>query len=1776
MAQLKQVCTVVNGSQTITVIGVNVAYRIRANNIFMVANELVPYVIAADAVYDGKNTTFTLAGLYQGPSASMTNGVVATDFTVPDNLPLISQGDVGTAAIWTNTMYKIQALMTEVSPSGLVASVNDIHASLNGAQQAQAAAAASAAAALGSQNAAKTSETNAAGSASAASGSASAAATSKTNAGTSETNAAASKTAAAGSATAAANSASAASSSQGSAASSATSAANSATVAAGSANAASTSQGAASASQTAAKTSETNSKTSETNAKTSETNAKTSETNAAGSATAAANSANASAGSATASAGSATSAASSLSQVQGILATLNALQLGSKTGDPTKDNNGNALTVGSKYFNTTSQQTRVYTSTGWQDEDQTSETMAANATASASAAAGSASAAAASQVAAKTSETNSAASASAASSSQSASATSATNAKASETNSKTSETNSKTSETNAAASAASAAATAATIGNPVSKNGDDMAGQLRLAEGSVTAPGLSFVNDGTPDTGLWHISDGVFGVTNNGQETARFSQGLTQFSGDAKVSGTTYFGIGVNGYGWANADANSLYVYGNSNTYMGARGAQGALMLVAGAAERMRVTASGRILINTTNDDGVNALQVQGQVKGMSSNSALIASNGSGVGQTSIMLTRQGAGTDEKQWELLSGSDGSFSLRSVNDGYTNAQNAITVLRPAGNGLTLGSMKIMAGGGRVQVGVISDDGSSAFQVGGNGRFSGEVQTTGYGLRMVTGSYGASLRNDGTNVFLFQTASGDQYGAGNAYRPFQWSLASGAVGIDGTGASTTFGGPVIVSNSTGAAQPLAIRANAGQQRNLQFQTGNLNRWEIMTSADAESGSNAGSNFFIQAFTDAGAWLSNPLSINRASGRVGIGSGIDVTGNLTINRTNGEGDLLLGQNDGYFYGSAASAGWWSPTQGTWDYDFTQRNICVNTYPVWHSGNLAPFDVNKGGVISAATFIDMVPAVNTAHLTLRPSSGALAREGKQRFYGTFGTGTDLGTRMVASIRAGFTQTWGKEYLDFYLNSATNDSQSDANQTRMLRLAYGGRMVVGNNTVDDGATTLQVGGTILGLGGVTLTSPGARTAVITPNNFDGLSIETFNIGNTVKKPVAISPYGGNLLIGTVTDDGTNRLQVNGNQRTYGTVFAGAAGTATAWVSSDAGYGYFRTAGNATVGSESAYGFTDLIAGNKSWLRVLPSGRTLIGNTAYDDGASQLQVAGNATASGQLTANGGQINVNNTAGYAATMYSAPAGQFRFTQYLTSGKRRWEHGANSDAESGSNAGSNWYLNCFDDSGAYLSTPMVIKRSTGNVLIGTSTDDGSSLLQVNGSAKIFGQILAAEGSVTTPGYSFQNDGAPDTGFFHISDGTFGITNNGKEAARFVSGTVPRMLLGTTTDDGSSVLQVGGGISLFNGDVWMNRGASNGYFVFNGNSGTYRCVDFKTAAVMRWELGAEGGAEQGGNSGSNWYLSRFADNGAWTDCPIYIPRNTGNLLLGGGSDNGSDKVQVNGTGSFSGQHISVGRGAGEGQAWLGQNDGYFYGNAAQVGWYSGTKGQFNYNFASQQLSVNGGTVLTSNNVASYTTGRLLNVQVFTSSGTYTRTPGTNSVVVEVQAAGGGGAGSVATASGQVSVGSPGQSGGYVKTRLSSGFDGSSVIVGAAGAAGPAGGNGGNGGASSFGSVAAAAGGAGGGAGTAGPNSAAGLTSILGSITTAGNIQNAPGATPVTSWAALSLGLVMPSPPQPSMMGGMTGKGSGGGGSGNGQSASAVAGNVGYPGCVIVWEYA
>lgn len=124
MPQLKQTASVTNGSQTVTMAG-NVAAQILKNFIFMVEGEFVPYFVAANAAYNAGTglTTFNLTGNYLGITSAVAPGVIAGDQTAPDGIPILRQGDVGTAAIFAAAMNRIQQLVR--APKAIYAAGGD-------------------------------------------------------------------------------------------------------------------------------------------------------------------------------------------------------------------------------------------------------------------------------------------------------------------------------------------------------------------------------------------------------------------------------------------------------------------------------------------------------------------------------------------------------------------------------------------------------------------------------------------------------------------------------------------------------------------------------------------------------------------------------------------------------------------------------------------------------------------------------------------------------------------------------------------------------------------------------------------------------------------------------------------------------------------------------------------------------------------------------------------------------------------------------------------------------------------------------------------------------------------------------------------------------------------------------------------------------------------------------------------------------------------------------------------------------------------------------------------------------------------------------------------------------------------------------------------------------------------------------------------------------------------------------------------------------------------
>jgi hypothetical protein len=211
----------------------------------------------------------------------------------------------------------------------------------------------------------------------------------------------------------------------------------------------------------------------------------------------------------------------------------------------------------------------------------------------------------------------------------------------------------------------------------------------------------------------------------------------------------------------------------------------------------------------------------------------------------------------------------------------------------------------------------------------------------------------------------------------------------------------------------------------------------------------------------------------------------------------------------------------------------------------------------------------------------------------------------------------------------------------------------------------------------------------------------------------------------------------------------------------------------------------------------------------------------------------------------------------------------------------------------------------------------------------------------------------------------------------------------------------------------------------------------------------------------------------------------------------------------------------------------------------------------------------------------------GRLINVQIFTSSGTYTPTAGATSIIVEGIGGAGAGAGAANPGVGAANAGGPGGNGAWGRKRIS-GPTSQTITIGAGGT--PTTGAGGNGTTTSFGALLTLPGGTGApaptasasaalsgsyGAGAGGPTGAD--VGSAGGNGTAGLILASSSALAGTaSNSQFGQGGAGPGANAPlSSNGSAGGRGAGGGGGVAVGSVTAATGGAGGAGLIIVWEY-
>ncbi|EFM0488388.1 hypothetical protein CF52_002810 [Escherichia coli] len=202
----------------------------------------------------------------------------------------------------------------------------------------------------------------------------------------------------------------------------------------------------------------------------------------------------------------------------------------------------------------------------------------------------------------------------------------------------------------------------------------------------------------------------------------------------------------------------------------------------------------------------------------------------------------------------------------------------------------------------------------------------------------------------------------------------------------------------------------------------------------------------------------------------------------------------------------------------------------------------------------------------------------------------------------------------------------------------------------------------------------------------------------------------------------------------------------------------------------------------------------------------------------------------------------------------------------------------------------------------------------------------------------------------------------------------------------------------------------------------------------------------------------------------------------------------------------------------------------------------------------------------------------GRLVNTQVFTSSGTYTPTPGTKRIRVTITGGGGGGGGCQAISSNETFFGAGGGAGGTVITILTPTQNSYPVTIGAGGAGGVGATNGLKGGDSSFGSVIAPGGEGGGKVGVTNTNGGNGGVPNIGDIRITGG-DGGDGQSGNISVSGEGGASYWGGGGRAGAGGGVRGRafGSGGGGAYDaGYSGTSMTGGKGADGVCIIEEFA
>lgn len=514
---------------------------------------------------------------------------------------------------------------------------------------------------------------------------------------------------------------------------------------------------------------------------------------------------------------------------------------------------------------------------------------------------------------------------------------------------------------------------------------------------------------------------------------------------------------------------------------------------------------------------------------------------------------------------------------------------------------------------------------------------------------------------------------------------------------TAASTYFpftGGHISGTLTTPA---VTLNAHPGTWRPISFNSDDLQRWQLGVNNAGESTGNAGSNFDLFSYADNGSIISNVLHIARAS-------------------------------------SVAT--------------FSTRPMFGTATP-WDSANFDPTTYATPDSIATA----LQPYLKSADATATYLTIANAAA-------TYTTPAEVNTALATFV----TRTYADaHYLGIFsgqpvlgLGAFSNGVSGNSTAASFISESGGGSVQTVN--IFPNATTgvagvgfpeqalsslVQAGDTaILSVGNPNSTlviGAGATNA----NSPAGIRFATSGGGSIA---MGMRPtFGGNLAWDAGNLNPTSYLTTAIAAATYATI----SGVQSAYLPiSTASSTYFPFSGGTVTGNLHVNGTatgtslpaTDDTGGFATTAHVKAVLSTYL---TIAQAAASYQTIASAITSGQLALKANIANPTLTGTLTVSggqAINGPTSTWKPISFNTSNSQRWQIGADNGGESGSNAGSNFAIVSYADSGAPLATAMSITRATGAMALAARPSFNGNLAWDAGNLTPANYLPLAGGTVT----------------------------------------------------------------------------------------------------------------------------------------------------------------------------------------------------------------------------------------------------------------------------------------------------------------------------------------------------------------------------------------------------------------------------------------------------